>query len=282
MKSVRLVSILALLALLLSVAAASAIQTLKPMSPVLKQVLGGDQSQEMMRKIELVRQAGLSYAPELVVPLTSDFTCKDPEGLRILAGMLGFDANYALAFGNKDAFFKNREFARNNVTGHLPAAGKLENPPVPAKAMETLQTNPDDVEARKALAVAGEKTIARMIEAADEDPEVLDLLVDGLYGSTVEGLYVVCSLAMTSEVGPELVQVFNDQAERINRLLVPLKNAQDDKTLVTLLEVTERKGVLEPVMARIQQRKGNMTLADVQWILAQVTPEREKLAAACR
>lgn len=251
------------------------------LGPALRLALGNGQAEEMMRKVELVRQAGLSYAPDLVLPLGNDLSCKSPEDLRILAGVLGFDANYALAFGHKDIALQNREYARAEVTGRLPAAARVEPPALPEAALRALQDNPDDPEARRALAEAGTSAVERMIAAADQDPEVLDLLLDGLYGSTIEGLAVVGGLALTAEPGPEMVMVFDEQAARLRRLLAPLDQAAADPGLDALLEAAPRRALLAPVLARIETRQGRLSLDDVQWILDRVTPERRRLAAPC-
>ena len=276
-----------LLLLVLAAAPATALKLpgAKPLARLgaeLHRLFGEGQAEAMMRRVELVRQAGLSYAPELTVPLTSTLGCKSREDLRVLAGMLGFDANYALAFGHKDIFLTNRAFARDNVTSRLPAAVRLESVPLPAGAAQAILADPDDKQAQQALAAAGSRVIDTMIDTASKDPEVMDLFVDGLYGSTLEGLYVVCRLAMTSDVGPDVIRLLDEQADRVSRFLGALAAAQDDDSLAMMLDAVDRRALLDPILQRLRDRKGNMTTNDLEWILELVTPQRAQYAAACR
>ncbi|MGE4552536.1 MAG: hypothetical protein AB7D57_05465 [Desulfovibrionaceae bacterium] len=247
-----------------------------------KEIYTYDNVARTQQDFEAFRDAGLSFQPELLAPLTGVAGCKDQEGLRLLGGVYVADSKYAREFGHLDIFTATRDAIMDQVLWRLEARDRVEAYRFDDKLLEALRTNPDDEAARQAWYKANYDMLMRQLDAAEHDPEVLDVTLDTLYGSAVEAAWLACTLARSSGSDAQLVRIFNNVSHRMQLLQAVLHYATDNQTLAARLETTERDQVLTPIIQLIMNRNGSLRADDIQGLLFLLAPEREQMTALCK
>lgn len=217
----------------------------------------------MMDKLVLYKRAGLSYQPQLTVPMQAD--CKDGEQLRTLIGMYIFDSNYAMAFGKTRDALTIKKFIRNQVRPRLHERDKLNSQPLDQAAVKALMENPGDMQAREQLRDQGIKEFKHLIEVAKTDSGVMELLVEGLSGAVIQGIYVAANLAKDAPQTPELSTFYEAQLDRLEIMDKILQTVEQDK-YKALFEISERNKILSPIRDILLASKGNVSNADLDKI----------------
>jgi hypothetical protein len=245
-------------------------------------VMGSDEGLALMKNVAILKKAGLSYQPELVVPTAGVIDCKSKEQLRVLMGMYTFDANYAGVFGNKKQFLASRKVMYEGIVEKLdmPALRKI-RALTPAR-LKKVAEDPSQPANRDALLANWREQMKKQMALAAKDPELMDVYVDALYGSMIEGLYVSCKLALGSGVGNAMITLFNYNALRLTSLQKVLEAFAADKELATLAEHGERKQVIDPIVKILKDKKGKLTKEDVGKILTLIEPVRAPLVKICK
>ena len=111
---------------------------------------------------------------------------------------------------------------------------------------------------------------------------MLDLFLDFVYGSVIEGVYVASKLSLAAGTGEKLIPLFNDQTDRLSKVWQALQAYSADPELDALAERTQRGRIMKPVIEILKAKKGNLGEADVKQILSIVEPERNKVAFKCK
>jgi len=255
---------------------------LEKAAKVFLDVMGSDEGLALMQNVAILKKAGLSYQPELVVPTAEVIDCKSNEQVRILMGMYAFDTNYAAVFGKKKEFLASRKVMFEDITEKLdlPALRKI-RAMAPAR-LKKVAEDPGQPANRKALLANWRDQMKKQMALAAKDPELMDVYVDSLYGSMIECLYVSCKLALSSGLGDAMIALFNYNALRLTNLEKVLQAVADDKELAAMMERGERKQVTDPVLKILKNKKGKLTKEDVGKILALVKPVRTPLVKQCK
>ncbi len=277
----RVFLILVVLSLALPGTVLAGDKNLQDAAKIFSEVYGQDKTVEMMKNVKLLKDANLSYQKSLTIPLEGVIDCKSQEGLRILLGMYTFDANYAMVFGKRKEFMETREVINSQVLNRLDTRDKLQITPIKPELLKELVDDPDNVEKREAWFKNFQANIDATLKTAASDPEVMDLLVDSLYGSVIEGLYVVCELALNNESGDKMIALFNAQAQRLETFDAVFDTFKDPE-LTEMVEYVERDPLLDGIKDLIKNKKGKLDRHDVETILAAVKPVRNFLARKCR
>jgi hypothetical protein len=261
--------------------AADKAQVLKQAYEKLEPMINESQLRDMADKVGLLKKAGLSYQPSLVVPVEGVVACKNKEQLRILLGMYTFDTNYALLFGKKKEFAAANGL-RDDIPDRLNLRGKLKSKTFTPDEIKKVLANPDDP-ANRALFVKYTAANAHdMIEAAKSDQEMLALYLDLGYGGIIQSLYVTSKLALAAGTGPNLVAVFNEQAARVNRVYQAQAAYAGNPELDAFVKRAPRERVLKPVAGILKAKNGNLARTDVEKVLSLVEPERSKVVGKCQ
>jgi hypothetical protein len=233
----------------------------------------------MQQQVDLYKKAGLSYQPQLALPLVVD--CKDEEALRTLLGMYTFDANYAMAFGKAKESLETRKFIQEKLTPRLKERDKFTyDSPDPALVEKVLR-DPNDAKSRRQMNEYVAAQFKKLAKAAEKDPEIMEVLVEGMYGTAIQGLYVASTLAMDMLVTPQIVTLFKEQSKRL-KLFDKLIHNLKDETIRGILEQRERCAVVDTLVARLSAAKGKLTpqlIRDIQAIAAEA---RAKYAQPCK
>jgi hypothetical protein len=261
--------------------AADKAQVLKQAYEKLEPMINESQLRDMADKVGLLKKAGLSYQPSLVVPVEGVVACKNKEQLRILLGMYTFDTNYALLFGKKKEFAAANGL-RDDIPDRLNLRGKLKSKTFTPDEIKKVLANPDDP-ANRALFVKYTAANAHdMIEAAKSDQEMLALYLDLGYGGIIQSLYVTSKLALAAGTGPNLVALFNEQASRVNKVYQSLLAYAGNPELDAFVKRAPRERVLKPVAGILKAKNGNLARTDVEKVLSLVEPERSKVVGKCQ
>ncbi|MDD5206106.1 MAG: hypothetical protein PHS17_11835 [Desulfobacterales bacterium] len=261
--------------------AADRAQVLKQGAEKLKALFGESEGKALMQNVDLFKQAGLSYQPSLVLPVEGLIGCKDKEQLRILLGMYAFDANYALLFGKKQEFGAANTLVVKSIPERLNMGSKLKFKSFTQDELKKIADNPNDPANRDLYIKYVIANFHDLFQAAESDQEIMATMVDALYGSIVQCLYVSSRLALAAGTGEKLVDLFNDQAKRLDKFQQVLEAYAGDPELAGLVERPERQPVIRPVFELLKAKKGNLSEAYVKKILSSIEPERGKVAEKC-
>lgn len=281
MKTLKTLALAAAL-LLVAAPAQSAEDNLKQASQKLMSSYGQGKLAEMIKAMDALKKAGLSYQPSITVPLKGVVECKDPEALRALHGMYWFDQNYAALYGKKQTYLD----IQNIIDGQIHKRQKIADKeptvaPMNANLVRQYLENPGDAAKRDAMLQAMNKRAEEYYKAAASNPEVMHHEIDVLYGMLIEGMYVVFSLAQDEKLGPDMVALFNQQAKDIDRFDL-VYHSFKDPVLFKMMHVVERDGLLHTVRDLIITKKGNLTTEDVKNMLAAIRPVRDGFAKPCK
>lgn len=281
MKTLKTLAMAAAL-LLVAAPAQSAEDNLKQASQKLMGSYGQGKLAEMVKAMDAMKKAGLSYQPSLTVPLKGVVECKDPEALRALHGMYWFDQNYAALYGKKQTYLDIQSIIDDQIHKRQKIAAKEPTvAPMNANLVRQYLENPGDAAKRDAMLQAMNKRADEYYKAAASNPEVMHHEIDVLYGMLIEGMYVVFSLAQDEKLGPDMVALFNQQAKDIDRFDV-VYHSFKDPVLFKMMHVIERDGLLHTVRDLIIAKKGSLTTEDVKNMLAAIRPVRDGIAKPCK
>jgi len=256
-------------------------QDLQKAARVLSDVYGQGNIAEMMKNVKLLKDAGLSYQKSLAIPLEEVIDCKDQEGLRVLYGMYAFDANYAMVFGKRKEFLETLEVINSQMQDRLDVRVKLQITHIKPELLKDLLEYPENVEKREAWFKNVQANMDAMFKQAAGDPEVMDVLIDVIYGTVIQGLYVSCELALNNEFGDKMIALFNAQAQRVEKFDV-LLNTFKDPELIKMVKLVERDPLMDDIKDLIKSKKGRLNRQDVEKILAGVKSVRNSFAKKCR
>ena len=196
-------------------------------------------------------------------------------------GVYNFDANYALLFGRKQEFAAAYDL-RNDIPGRLNLLGRFKFKTFTPDEVKKILDKPDNPANRDLLINYVDVNLRDMLQAAKNDPEMLDLFLDFVYGSVIEGVYVASKLSLAAGTGEKLIPLFNDQTDRLSKVWQALQAYSADPELDALAERTQRGRIMKPVIEILKAKKGNLGEADVKQILSIVEPERNKVAFKCK
>ncbi|MEE9912248.1 MAG: hypothetical protein K4571_11060 [Deltaproteobacteria bacterium] len=228
-----------------------------------------------------IKDAGLSYQESLTLPVKGSYACKNEIQLRVLAGMHGFDLNYALVFGRKKEFVNAMKFLNAEILGRLKKSDYV-NPNMSA-AEETKKlladiTDPRNLEKYKAY--WSQQMDANMKNAA-RDPQLMESLLDQWYGSLIESSYVLCNLALNSTGGDKLYSLFIDYMLRVDALDIRMQEFYNSE-YGRALEQADRKSVFAPIRELIQKKHGLLDRQDIKFILSAMKKVRAEYVKPCK
>jgi len=244
---------------------------------------GDGQVAEILKMTRILKDAGLSYQAELVASRTGILDCKDrKDQYQVLLGIYLFDSNYAVLFGKKEIAAETLQFARDEVFQRLTVRPKLGNFFArPAISKQFMEGDPADASNWNALFADVQANYERIIRDAEKDPDLLDFMVDRLFGEFLECTYLSCQLSLGSPGGEKLRPVFNSASARID-LVLPVLDSLKDPELQTLLHRDQRTALLNAVESIIEKKGGRLDEADLRNILILVAPVRKTYLAKCR
>ena len=107
-------------------------------------------------------------------------------------------------------------------------------------------------------------------------------MVDEFYGTIVEGIYVVCKLALNENLGrKKIVALFNGLQESLEGFAKVEGIFAGDEYFEKIFEKTEREEVLNPIQSLLKTKGGKLGVEDVKKILAIIEPIRNQVIRKC-
>ncbi len=228
-----------------------------------------------------IKDAGLSYQESLTLPVTGSYACKNETQLRVLAGMHGFDINYALVFNRKKEFMNTMKFLNAEVLGRLTKSDYVNPNMVAADETKKLLadiTDPRNLEKYKAY---WSKQMDANMKKAAKNPELMEALLDNWYGSLIESSFVLCNLALNSTGGDKLYSLFIDYMLRLDALDIRMQEFYNSD-YGRALEQADRKNVFAPIRELIQKKHGLLDRKDIKFILSSMKKARAEYVAPCK
>lgn len=249
----------------------------------LREAAGDGKWAELAKANVLFKESGLTYQESLRAPQEGVIDCKDRrDQLQVLVGIYMFDVQYAAVFGKRDAAAETLRFVQKDVMERLELRPKIKIEFVdPAVEKRYFEGDPANMANREALFAQIQANFDAMIKAAENDPELLDYLVDQFFGVAVEFTYLSSKLALGAPGGEKLIPLFNMATARIDTVL-PVLDALQSRKLQALMHRTERSLFLNAVKTIIAKKGGNLDATDLRNILILVEPVRNSYVAKCK
>ena len=245
-----------------------------------REVFGTGQHPSVTTRNEQFKEAGLSYQGSLTVPLKGSVSCKSESQLRVLSGMLAYDASYAVMFARKKEFLDTVQFMTSDVGQRVEGIDSL---PLPVAVRALRKALAEDITNEETLQKYGEqgrKQLGILVEKAATDPKTTALLMEYWYGWSLQGLYVLCSLGQGGEGGEAMVQLFNRQlqdTERLEKLYLAFAGTE----FARQVSQVDRCNLFRSVEELIRSRQGRLGRKDVKAILEKVQAARAEFVRPC-
>jgi len=262
-------------------AAANKAQVLNEGALKLYDLIGGIKGAATQRAMTAFKKAGLSYHKELTVPIEGMLKCKSPEQLRLLLGAHQFDSTYAMIFGRKLEILAVKQYMETDLTDALKLRGKVRQFRLNPVEIKEITDYPNSFVANGIIIRNTLTNIELWIRAAQTDPEVMQVLVDGLYGAVIQGLYVSCKLGLAAGPTEKLVEVFNEQNRRVQMANEAIAAFAGEPSLAEMVNAGPRQKFIKDVQGVLADKGGKLSEADLKQILALVEPERAQFVQPC-
>ncbi len=239
---------------------------------IISRIDDGDITQ-IMQQLDLYRQAGLSYQSNLTVPMY--IKDKDKDELAVLMGMFSFDANYAMVFGRMPESLDIRMFIRNTLLPRMDQDSKADFTLPRQDLIERLLRDPRDEQARKQINEHVASQIKLNAKLAENDVQIMKMIIHSYYGAIIQGLYVAASMSMNMPVTPEINDLFQYQLIRLQSLDELINNLEHSE-LREVLGQEKICSIIDPIIELLQASRGKLTselIKDINDIAVQARSE---------
>ena len=255
-------------------------ETLRKAAQVCKEQFGSGELADVLKRVNLLREAGLSYQPNLTVSLTGSQACKDSTQMQVVLGMLTFDTSYALAFGKKKEFFDTLQYMNGEISSRLKedflSSGGMVN--ASSRLVAEDFTKPENLEKYRE---AFQKQFDLMVDKIAVRPEAMAWLLDRWYGVELEAWHLACSLSLHQKWGDALSQLFVQRMRRLEKVDLSLQALKDSK-YADLVRQPERNRLLGEIRDIYRKKKGQLDRSDLRAILDKVDTARAEFLKPCR
>ncbi len=270
-KRIFSLTVVCILALLIASGASAAEksreETLDAAYEHLVKVMNPQEMKKLFALFDGMKDIGLSWNEDLLLPLRDIIACKTKEQLYVLWGVAAMNFSYAMLFDKKPEGFLEGGREIDERIG-FPRAKLREESLAFAKSREGQSASSVDF-------------IHAMLNRAKTDQAVLNTLVGGFYGSTLELFHLFSSLGLASGVTEEFVQFVNAHLPQLTIAQEMLKSYSENGELAKLLDTENRKSVIDSIVGIITKEMGKLTEDDLRQILSIVKAVRDPLVAPC-
>ena len=270
-KSIFVLTIVCILALLIvseaSAAEKSKEETLDAAYEHLVKVMNPEEMKKLFALFDTMKDVGLSWNEDLLISYENILACKTKEQLYVLWGVGAMNISYAMLFDKKPEGVLEGGREIDQRIG-FPRAELREESLAFAKSREGQSAGSADF-------------IHAMLNRAKTDQAVLNTLVGGFYGSTLELFYLFSNLGLASGVTEEFVQFVNAHLPQLTIAQEMLKAYSANGELAQLLDTENRKAVIDSIVEIITKDMGKLTEDDLKQILSIVKAVRDPLVAPC-
>ena len=237
---------------------------------------------ELLRNINLIKDADLTYQQSLTVQVSDLLDCKSKEELRLLLGLYLFDTNYAMIFNKRKEFQESWGSGFQKTMEKLALYGEAGVAMLPAADLKEILENPTDLGLRNILIDDVKRQVAAILKQARKNPEFLEVVVDEFYGVMLEGLYVVCKLSLNEDLSnKQMVALFNWLQQYLEAYARMVDVFAGDEYFEGMVKKSQREEVLNPIHALLKANKGKLTAENVTKVLSIIEPIRKPVVRKC-
>ena len=237
---------------------------------------------ELLRNINLIKDADLTYQQSLTVQVSDLLDCKSKDELRLLLGLYLFDTNYAMIFNKRKEFQQSWESGFQKTMEKLALYGEAGVAMLPAADLKEILENPTDLRLRNILIDDVKRQVAAILRQAKKKPEFLEVVVDEFYGVMLEGLYVVCKLSLNEDLSDkQMVALFNWLQQYLEAYARMVDVFAGDDYFEGMIKKSQREEVLNPIHAILKANKGKLSVENVKRILSIIEPIRKPVVQKC-
>jgi len=255
-------------------------ETLRKAAEVCREQFGSGELADVLKRLDILQEAGLSYQPSLTVPLKGSQACKDSTQVQVVLGMLTFDTSYALVFGKKKEFFDTLQYMNTEISSRLKEdflhSGGMVN--ASSRLVAEDFTKPENVEKYRD---AFQKQFDLLVDKIAVRPEAMAWLLDRWYGVELEAWHLACSLSLHEKWGEVLSRLFAQRMRRLEKVDRSLQALKDSK-YADLVRQPERSRLLGDIRNIYQKKKGQLDRSDIRAILDKVDTARAEFLKPCR
>lgn len=236
-------------------------------------LMDGASKRMCMTSLDNMRKAGFTYQKQLIVPTDVDLACKSKGERNIIAGMRGTDWEYAFLFGES-------VHVDNRLNVHV-AGNTFLPPPLRDEDWTKVQKNPGSRDSCEILVRHSIHFQRKLLEAARNNPALLEVLGARLYGEALETLYITSILVLAAEESHSLdsltalhMVIFEHQEAILEVLL-------RSKHLGTHTRFQEQAALVKHVVKLLRKNKGQPSSKDLGQVLEIIKPERDYYLTPC-
>ena len=227
-----------------------------------------DQCRIYSNTMKVLKEAGASYQKALTADTGKANTYTTMEQQSAMAGVYTFDATYAALFMRKKELAEVLK-ARKSLTEKI-------GPGIPLNPrMKEILADPDKIEDfnewSKALDEVSMEVVAKLVTTDKH----LGILVSIFFGAVVEGMYVVTESIAQAGYPRPMLDLMNEQHERIDFMLKVLNVFRGDKAFENEVEFDQRFDVLGDIHNLLLVRQ--FTQREVDDIRQIVAPLRQNI-----
>lgn len=227
-----------------------------------------DHYKEFNNANKQLKEAGASYQNALTADTGKANTYTTMEQQSVMVGVYTFDATYAALFLRKkelaDVLSVRKSLAEKIGFG-MPLTPK----------MKEIVANPDKIADFDEWSKALDEVSMEMVVNHVTTDKRLDMLVDAFFGAVVEGMYVVTESIAQAGYPQPMLDLMNQQHDRIDFMLKLLNVFRGDKAFENEVEFDERFDVLGDIHNLLLVRQ--FTQREVDGIRQIIAPLRQDI-----
>jgi hypothetical protein len=227
-----------------------------------------DQYKGLARANKQLKEAGASYQKSLTADTQNLSRYTTDEQLAGMAGIYTFDAGYAALFLQKKdmgKFLTARKTLNEKIGFTMPLSPK----------MKALIENPDTIHDFQTWTDALDEGASKFLASGMTTDAHLDMLVDVIYGMMIEGMYIVTESIALADYSPEMLELLNNQHERIDFLIKTLNVFRGDEAFEKAVEFKGRLAFIGEVHNLLLVSQ--FTQREVDGLRKLIAPERQAI-----
>ncbi len=214
--------------------------------------------EEVRRAVELIKteefeeydmvgawkEAGASYLKILTAPAKKADQYVNAQVQRTMIGIYLMDMNYAQVFGRYNDAKKLAE-ALDILFGKLGFRSRELQ-----RCCQNIMDHATDSNRNQLYKELDDAIDQIWIKYIDTD-KGLDLVIDGVYGWILEGLYISSEIAAQQDYKPAFMHFMNQQMNYFNNMKETLSIFEKDSALASMVEQSERLQIIQEVLNQL-------------------------------
>lgn len=214
---------------------------------------------DAMEVVSLLNEAGASYIFDLSVPLADVEKMMTSAQKAIGAGLYGFDSKYASVYNRSDVVIQ----ARDNVNRLIGELGLQDDFSFAKQYTDRIEKNKTNTDSLDALVTQYSNDMHQYLQTGEH----ADFYALSTIGANIEALHVLSQMALLARDNKKLLEVMNNQNERVQMLKSLMEVMSGDENVKPYYET------IEPVIKFFEERS-SISKEDLDAIVPLITKAR--------